>query len=230
MSAKELHKKAEEARESGNFLEALKISDEALIAYQGEANLAKFAEVLCVRCLTFRHLFEKTNDLTFARLAKFEAKAAVGILEKNDSKEGLGIAYYNLAKAYETLEKFEKEKEAIHKSLESFESAPQDSQNKPSVTSEIETRLAVVEYRLGDDTAIERFNTSLSELKNSNEDDYVKKVWISGAYLHLADAMIARGEKDKASEQLTKAKSIIEGDERLKLRIGQLAKLSAKLS
>lgn len=220
----ELHKKAEDAREKGEFLEALKLCDAATLEYQKEGNIVKLAEIQSSRALTLRHLAEQTGDRKFLILAKFAAKSAVKIIEESGVIEGLGTAYYTFGKCKESLGKFEKAKESYEKALENSEGS------KDSVIAEMKTRLAAIEYRLGDDSAIERFETALKDLATAKEDSYNKNVWLSGAYMHMAESLITREQKDKAAVYINKAKEIIDSDDRLKLRSGQLEKLKAKLS
>jgi hypothetical protein len=77
---------------------------------------------------------------------------------------------------------------------------------------------------------MDRFESALSELKSSNDkDNYAKAVWESGAYMHMAEALIET-DKDKAKQFLSEAEKVIASDMRLKLRKEQLEKLKTKLS
>ena len=225
------HIQAEQARERGNFLDALRLTDEASIKYQQEGNVAKFAEVQSSRFLTFRHLFEQTGDVSFKILAQHAVESSVDIIRNSGDKVGLGIPLYNLAKWYETVGEYEKSIASMKEALAAFEAAPEDPQGLSSVKAAIGTRLAAFEYRLGDDSALSRFNSTLSSLvSNPHPDSYTQNVWVSGSHMHLADSYLVRGNKDAARGQAGKAKAIIDSDERLKLRAGQLAKLEQKLA
>lgn len=225
------HILAEQAREQGRFDDALKHTDEASIRYQQEGNVIKFAEVQSSRFLILRHLFEQTGDRNFMILAKHSAEAAVEIMKASGQKEGLGIPVYNLGKAYETLGEYDEAVDTIRDAELAFDNAPQDPQGRGAVRHEMATRRAAIEYRLGNDEALERFDSALLELSsNPHPDSYTQSVWISGAHMHMADAMIARDRKNSARPHMDAAKRIIDSDERLKLRAGQLEKLAAKLT
>src|SRR5687767_12999022 len=101
MTAKELHSQAEQSREKGEFVEALKFTDEATVAYQQEGNASGFAEMQASRFLTLRHLYEKTGDRKFLILAKHAAEAGVEIAEEAEDARALALPYSNLAKALE---------------------------------------------------------------------------------------------------------------------------------
>lgn len=94
----------------------------------------------------------------------------------------------------------------------------------------METRLAALEFIQGDETAMVRFVKALDTLKNAQDrDNYARNVWLSGAYMHMAEALVVE-HKLKAEELLNEAAKIIASDMRLKLRKDQLAKLIFSLS
>lgn len=214
----ELHIKAEQARENGDFLESLVLCDEATVEYVKEGNTQKLAEVQASRALSFRHLAAQTENKNFLILAKYAAKAGIKIIGKSDNKNGIALPLYTLAKVLIDLEKFDKAQEKIKEALE----AGDETINQATIA-EMKTRLAALEYRLGVDGAESAFSSALSELESEDIDEYTKKVWISGAYLHMAEAKLARQEN--ADELLAKAAEIINTDDRLKIRHDQLTKL-----
>src|SRR5262245_38772504 len=95
-----LHALAEEARESGKFLEALEYTDKASLAYQKDGDMLGLAEVQSSRQSTFKHLYRSTGDIVFLILEKHAAESAVEIAEKSTIPEAVGIPYHNLGKYY----------------------------------------------------------------------------------------------------------------------------------
>ncbi len=221
MNGLDLHKQAEEMREQEKFQEALRLCDEAFIAYSKEGNTAKLAEICASRALTLRHLADSTGDKSFLILAKYSAKAGVKIIENSGSETGITIPLYTLGKVFESLEKFDKAAEKIGEAIEKGSDLPKIS------IAEMKTRLDAISFRTGEQSALESFNADVQDLENGEfEDDHVKNVWTSGAYMHMAEALISKGEKDEASQLLSKARAIIDSDARLTLRSRQLSKIS----
>lgn len=226
MDGKTIHLQEEKARENGEYLEALKLSDEALISYQKEGNIIGLTETLSARFLIFQHLFEETHDKNFLILGKFSAKCAVVIAKKSEKPEVLAIPLYNLAKAYDLLEKYDK---AIEKYKEALSALLRGPQSRPSVKADMKIHLAISEFKGGDKSAMERFEDALIDLKNSDEkDNYAKNVWLSGGYMHMAQILIPI-DKEKALALLNEASSIVNSDLRLKLRKKQLEKIMSQM-
>src|SRR5687767_11321259 len=184
MDADSLHKKGEEARESGDFLEALKCCEEAGVEYIKAANVVKGAETCASRALTYRHLADTTGKKDFLTLAKFAAKAGVRLIEDSGSDEGKTTPLYTLAKVYESLERFDKAAEFVKEAIDSASDAPK------AQVAEMKTRLDALSYRNGETSALESFNADVEDLVSGGfDDEYVKHVWLSGAYMHMAEAM-----------------------------------------
>lgn len=118
----------------------------------------------------------------------------------------------------------------MRNALKAFEDAPDDPMGFPAHIAEIKTRLSAFEYSSGDDDALNRFETALENLKsNPHPDEYSQRVWESGAYMHMAEAFIARGEKEKAIEYLNKATEVVGEDQRFKLRRNQIEKIRSQI-
>lgn len=214
-----IHLQAEKARENGDFTKSLELLAQAIVSYQSEKNLEGISLCLSSQALSYRHLFDKTKAREYLVLAKHLALAAIEI-SKGLSSNTTGIALYNLGKVLESLGE---NLEALKSYQEAIEHVDSESL---AMKAEMMTRLEVLKFKNGDDTAFERFGIALEELKNAEEkDNYAKAVWLSGAYMHMAEALI---EKDvpKAKELLGEAKKIIDSDMRLKLRKQQLEKIS----
>ena len=222
-----LHSKAEQAREKGNFQEALELTDQALIKYQEESSVLGFAEIQASRFLTLRHLFEKTNDQNYLILAKHSALSAVEIAQKNGNKEALVLPLFNLAKAQETLGELSKAVNSYKEAVGNMINNPPKEHNKPAVLADMKVHLDTTEYKNGDKTALERAEKDLAELEQAEEMDYNKHVWTSGGHMRIAE-MLKTDNPGKAQEHLQKAKEIIDADPNLTLRKTQWQKLAEK--
>ncbi len=213
---------AEQARERGDFKRALELLGDAIVASIDEREEEKLVDILSAQALVFRHLFDKTQNESYLLLAKHSSLNAVELAEKFNDPTLLCVANYNLGKVNEILKNFED-------ALASYKAAVFQKIDRPAMTAEMETRLAVLEFRMGDNEAMGRFEKAVSELVEAQEsDNYSKAVWLSGAYMHMADALIGK-DNDKAKTMLSEAEKVIASDMRLKLRKEQLNKLFQKL-
>lgn len=223
---RKIHGLAEQAREEGDFLKALKLTDESMIAYQQAKDTLGFAEIQASRFLVLRHLYEQTADRHYLVLAKHAALAAVEIAENTDNKQALAIPYFNLAKAQETLGEFSDAVTSYQKALEHMLNNPPTEHHRPAVVADMRVHLTTCEYKAGDKTAFERALTATAELEQAEEiSDYNKNVWLSGAHMRIAE-MLRADQPTRAKEHLQKAKDIIDADQRLELRGKQWGKLA----
>ena len=221
---------AEDARESGRFLEALEYTDQASLAYQKDNDLFGLAEVQSSRQSTFKHLYRATGDKIFLILEEHAAEAAVEIAEKSGIKEALGIPYHNLGKYYFEAGQYKEAADAFRRAVENLTQYPSTRHARPSVIADIKGHQYAAEYHAGDKTALDRALTALTKLENSNEpNSYYKNAWLSGANLRIAE-MVAQDNPELAKKHLEEAQRIIEGDERLILRNSQLEKLEKTLN
>lgn len=221
-----IHGLAEQARERGEFLEALKLTDEAMIAYQSAGDSLGFAEIQSSRFLTLRHLYEKTNDCNYLVLAKHAAMSSVEIAENSGQKDALAIPYFNLAKAQETLGELQAAVVSYQKAVQFMQENPPISHNRPGVLADFKCHLHNCEYKAGDKSALERILSALADLEASDEPKYNKDVWMSGTYMRLAENLRV-DNLAKAQEYFQKAKEIIDANPELTLRKEQWSKLAA---
>lgn len=223
--ARQIHSKVNQSREAGESLEALKLSDEALIAYQEEGDLFGFVEILADRSITFRHLHDATEDISFLIVSKHEVSSGIEIARKNNQKEALAIPLARLANVLTDLGEYQEAVASYKEALEIMSTNPPARYNRPGILADMKAHLATTEYQAGDKSALERARTALTELEASEEDSYNKNVWISGAYMRMAD-MLRKDNPQEAKEYLEKAKEIIDSDQRLSIRLKQWGKLA----
>lgn len=220
MDEKALLLDATEKRESGDFAGSLELLTDALVAFQSKNDAEGIIEALVSQSLTLRHIGEADNNANVLIYAKHTAMAAVEIATKN--KLNPSIPLYNMAKDQESLGETGDAINSIRKAL--------GTHGDLSFMAEMKTRLASLECKRGDDAAMGRFDDALQELKdNPNSDDYTQKVWVSGAYLHMAESLAGR-DNAKAKELLVEAGKIINADDRLKLRKRQLEKVQEQVN
>lgn len=213
---------AEQARERGDFKKSLELLQDAIVAIVEERKEEKLIDATSSQALVYRHLFDKTKSLNYLVLAKHSAMTAVELARKNGDTTLLSIAVYNLGKVQESLDNPDE-------ALSNYKEAVSLDVYRPAMMAEMKTRLAVLEFRKGDTTAMERFESALKELVGAEDtDSYAKCVWLSGAYMHMAEALLET-DKDKANELLGEAGKVIASDMRLKLRKQQLEILKEKI-
>jgi tetratricopeptide (TPR) repeat protein len=226
-TGRELHGKAETAREiEGNFLKALELTDQATIAYSKENDLLGLAEVQASRFIIFKHLFQSTGDEAYLILGRNAALSGVEIARLSGIKEALALPLFNLGKAYFEMKDWKNAVKAYQEAADNIESNPPKEHDRPAVKLDIKGHLYTAEYLNGDKSALERAIETAEELKNTDEiSQYNKDVWLSGAYLRIAVMQKYSQNADLAQEYLEKARQVIESNEELKLRKGQLEKV-----
>ena len=225
MKRRDIHGKEEQAREKGEFLEALRLAAEALIAYQEEGDYLGFAEVLQSQMLTLRHLYEKTGFRPYLNYALNSAKAAVEIAEEKGDKSGLVMPYHGIGKTYETMGNYEEAVKWHEKAAAVVDQLP-SMHNREGYKAEIVGHLYSARLMTGDRSAYDRFLEQIERLKNSDESKFNKDAWLSGMYMSAAEGLYKLGEKEKAEVHMTQAKEIIDGNPELKLRREQWEKLA----
>ncbi len=222
---REIHGRAEQARESGEFLESLKLLDEATTVYAEDKDYLGMSEAQSSKYLALRHLSEKTNERQFLILAKFAALCAVEMAIASGDKTALAMPYAKLGTAYRELEQIPDAIESYRKAIENFEQNPPELHNRPAVLLDIKGHLYTVEYMNGDRSALSRAEQIIEELEKTDEIAYNKDVWLSGAHMRIA-GILKDDDPEKAKVHLQKAKEIIDSNPDLKLRTGQWEKLA----
>ena len=227
-----IHGQAAQAREEGRHLDALKLHDKAMLAYQKDGDKLGLAEVLADRSIVLRHLFEETEDKSWLFIAKAEMKDSVEIAKESGDKTAIAIPLYNLAKIYESLGDYQQAVNTYREAIGSMENNPPASHDRPAVLLDMKIHLNYAEYKSGDRSTLERMLENTKKLENSDEAEVSKynyDVWVSGAHMSLAE-MLAEDAPEKAREHLQRAKEIIDANPDLGLRKKQLEKLTQSFS
>lgn len=222
-------KEANEARESGDLEKSLHLFTNALLQAARENNLGDFCESIAGRSITLRHLAENSDSHLFLILAENELLAAIKIAERHNLKEALAFPYFQLGNALEHLGKLDEAVKAYAQALGYLENNPTKSHESSAVKADFKIHLYTCKYKAGDKTALEKALEALEELEGASEDEYSKKVWLSGAHMRIAE-MLKDDDLPKAKHYLGLAKKIIDSDGRLILRNGQWERLSVNFS
>jgi tetratricopeptide (TPR) repeat protein len=235
---RQIHGQAAQARENGDFLKALELTDQAMLAYQKEDDKLGMAEILADRSISFRHLNAQTNDKSFLYLAKAEMVAAVKIAKDSGNKEALALPLFNLAQSEEDLGEYTDSirdyKEAINNTFitpgVNKPNPNSPAHNRPAELANMKSHLHHAEYKSGDKSALERMVQVLKELEEAPEvDSYNKDTWLSGGYMRTAE-MLREDNPQIAKEYLQKAKIVIDANPKLKIRREQWEKLAEMIA
>jgi tetratricopeptide (TPR) repeat protein len=228
MTGKELHSQAEQAREKGDFAQAMTLISQVLIAYAEEKNEPGFAEALASQTLTLRHLWEKTGFGPYLRLALHSSLAGVEALEQAGDKAALVIPYHTVGKVYEALGEHDQAVSWHQKAVDIVDQLPAQ-HNRPGYKAEIVGHLQTTQLMTGDEAAYPKLLETIKTLESSDEMAYNKDVWLSGMHMAAAEGLAKLNKVSEAKEHLDKAEAIVKANPDLKLRASQLEKLKTKL-
>src|SRR5436305_13786853 len=103
MSGQQIHGKVEQTREAGDFWGALKLSYDAIKAYLEEKDYQGLSELHGSIAITYRHLFQQTQDKTYLLLAAQSATTGIEIAKFHNLDTGVSMPTFNLAKVQEEL-------------------------------------------------------------------------------------------------------------------------------
>ena len=228
--ARQLHARALQLREQKEFLESLKVGEEALVEYAEDNDTLGFSELLTLQAKTYLHMYDFTNYKPYLLLAKRIGQTAVDIVEESGQNEAKALPYFNLGKISEDAGDLELAVESFRKAVQLMEDFPPERHNRKSVLADFKNHLATAEYQTGDKTALGKAEESIKDLETSTDaSDYEKHVWLSGAHMRIAK-MLQDDDKEKAQGHLKKAREIIDADPELIIRQEQWEKLNSQLN
>jgi len=218
---REIHQQGEVYRERGEFLEALRCCDEALLVYLHDRDYCGAAEVLASRFLALRHLADKTGEKAYITYAKFTAMAAVEVARLSKVGEAMSLPLLNLAKAEDSLGEYGNALEHYRQAIKWFESDPPANHNRPAVLMDMKVHMFVCAYRTGEKEGLtEAIKLARAIQEDQIEPKYNRDVWASGAYIKAASA-ISGEDAPQARELMERAKEIIDKNPELVLRLEQ---------
>lgn len=212
----ELQKQADVLREEGQSLKAIDMYNHVIVRYQEDKNYTNMMAALTGRLLSWKHLFYKTEDKIYAIFVKKEAEAILEIA-KEYQLGGLHLIHFLngtsaiLLKDYSTAEK------EFGQAVELY---PIDNAEKGDWMA----HLGEAVYRNGKKEEGKKLilqGVQKIEEKSSQLDSFLFNVWVSGAYLRLAK-LLKPDNKEESQFFLSKAKKIIDSDDRLIIRKQQL--------
>lgn len=237
-TGQEYHLLSEKTREHGqDFLTALDNATRATVKYIKEGNLAGAAEAEASAAISWKHLILEASSE--------QEKQALGISGKHESLKSIEHAQlagtpeaailplFELAKILEVLGN---DKEALEYFQKAVDSVLPPSHNRPAVRADMKSHLAMCSYRIATTpeqktASLKKAREAVDELTNSGEEKdsiYTYHVWLSGAYLRMAEALYVDTPQE-AKDYLEKAGKIIEEDNSLILRKKQYEKLKNTL-
>lgn len=227
---RDIHGEAEHAREGGQFLSALKLSDDALLKYQEEGDIFGMVDILASRSITFCLLADEKDEKNFLILAKYENMAGVEIARGSKDRSNIIMPLFRLGQVEEEIGEFSEATNCYKEAIEVFQTYPPKEHNRPAVLNDMKIRYFVCEYKTGNKEALEEAENALISLLEDNEEPkYNKDVWTSGAYMKIAEA-VKNDNLEKAKENLEKAREIIDANPDLVLRKKQFEKLASTIN
>jgi len=227
LTARQIHLKAEEARElKQDFLTSLQLADQATIQYQKENDLLGLSEVQSTRANTLRHLYQQTKSKAFLTLALHAAQSAVDIAKLSGDPTAKALPYHKLGTILRLANRLKKAVTAHQKAVDHIDKNPPSGHNRPAIRLNFKIHLYTCMYLAGDKQALDKAEQAITQLSQTEENQYNKDVWLSGGHMRIA-YMLQKDNPAKARQHLEQAKQIIDANPQLKLRLQQWQKLAA---
>lgn len=227
---REIHGRAEESRERGETIEALKLYQEALEAYQQDNDLLGFSEAQAAEVIALFHLWEQTNFEGWLVRAKHTAMSSVEMAEKSGIEEALSLPYSKLGKVQEALGELKEATDSYKRSYDLLISNPPPEHGvRPAMQADFKLHWLTAAYMSGDKSVLPQIEESIKDLEKASEVKSNKDVWLSGAHMKLAEALKDE-DLEKAKEHLQVAKEIIDANPELTIRATQWQKLAEKFN
>lgn len=214
VSINTLHQKAENFREQDKLLEALKLYEEIIIAYQKEKDYGGIVEALGGRCLTYKHLFLLNNDFVFFNLAYYSAKSSLKIAKNYKINSKIYRCYFRLGEMEVLTRNYQKAEKYYLVALKKY---PDENSEKGDFL----YHLGEAQYLKGNTkTGLKNLMLGLSQIQKyrSTTDSFLVNVWESGCLMKLYTYT-----RDK--KYLIEAQKIVDSDPRLIIRRRQIKNL-----
>ena len=224
-SASKFHRKSEELREEDRHIGALKIIEEAIVAYQKEKNYEGMSRALQSRFLIYKHLFLLSRDKAFAILGEKDAQSSLLIAKEHNISAVMSSCYFRLGEAAMLFEDYKKARDNYKKAIDTYVGTKAEK-------GDYRYHLGEAIYKNGEkETGKRIILQGLTEIKNNAKeaDSFLIHVWESGCYMRLAE-LLRDDEPDQAKYYLNKAHQTAISDNRLIIRKRQIDQLANKFS
>jgi tetratricopeptide (TPR) repeat protein len=221
---RKFHAQAGQAREEGNTTEALHHSDSALLAYDTDKDSLGFAEALADRSITLRNHSLDQSSKRIMILAKHEAMAAIEIAQDAGDLTAIALPIYNYAKVQEDLGEVANAIASYKEAISHMELTPPAMHNQKAILLDMKIRLSIAEIKNGNAVAEQEIESLIDQLLTDESlDEFTKDVWVSGAYMRLAE--VHKDDQEVFNQYLSKSQHIAKNNPRLIVRQKQLENL-----
>ena len=229
-SAYDHHVKAEHLREYDNqFANGLQYAEMATVEYLREGKVGEAGETQSSAFLALKQLHKTQSLQTYDELAENCVNAAVEIAEVlGENTEAITLPLLNRAK-------YKQEKRDFLGAITDYQRALisplPERHNRQGVRADIEIRLRLCEYanlpyqQLAEkQVKVTQIEAAILTLRNSEEDQYNKDIWLSGAYLQLF-LLLEKTSPEKAEIYLLRSEEIANNNVELDKRRVDLKKI-----
>lgn len=225
MNGSELLAQGRKVQEEGHPNKAIALYTTARAAFEQERDNAGYVHSYCDEALARKHLWQKTGDHRQLELFRSIAEKMLEECGKRNVTDKLPTAHFVLASAL--TEAGEHEQSVIH-----YREAVQRFQGPDAERGDWRGHLGAALYRSGQkDAGLSAMLAGIHEVREGEKDlgdPFRINVWLSGAYMRLAE-VTAADDRKQAMEYLQQATGIVQSDERLVVRRQQLEKLRQRL-
>ncbi len=200
-----IHSQAEQLREEEEFEQALEAYQQAVDQYLKNEDFVQAASALQGSALTYKHLYQVTEQDNFLDLAQEMTEASLELAKLDDDE-------VVVANGHQLLAEIAKENGQLQQAVEHYQLVLATYQKQDGLRGRYLYHLGAIEYKLGQQqTGLEKIKKGLNLIKKQpgDYDSYTLAVWQSGALLALAKAL-QEDQPEQAKQYLQQAKAIID--------------------
>lgn len=220
--ARDWHEQGGKLREEGKLFEAAAVLTQAILLMIESDDWEKLPGALGDRAYIWKHEYLKTKQDLFITLYEMDVQLMLAVAEDHELSDYVAKATFMMGEAEMMAEDYEAAVTWFTKALGLMLEVPE----KGSLM----CHLGEAWYRNGDKpVGLEKFEAGIAylRLQEAKTDSFEYKVWLSGAFLRLAE-LLQPDDSAAAKTNLEKAKAIIFSDDRLILRKQQYERLRNK--
>src|SRR5581483_7246321 len=163
-AGRRLHGQSEQARESGDPLQSLKLNDEAMVAYEEEGNTLGFVENLASRIHALNQLADKTGDKKYLIYGKYIAMASLEMAEETNDPTQLTVPSDMLARQLEKLGHLKEAADMYQKAVDNIMSTPSPIFDRAAIKADYKIRAYTAAYRAGDKSVLPKIEQAIKDL------------------------------------------------------------------